>query len=56
MSEMTGKSCPDCTAALREAQRICEGCGYAIQLVPKEELIERYLRRPSPGGLFLDAG
>lgn len=49
---MDSKSCPDCLEKLREAQRICEGCGYTVELVPKEEVIERYLRRPSPGGLF----
>ncbi|HJN84773.1 MAG TPA: hypothetical protein QF873_00455 [Patescibacteria group bacterium] len=53
---MDSKSCPDCLTKLREAQRACKACGYTIELVPKEEVMERYLRRPSPGGLFWTQG
>ncbi len=49
---MKSKSCPDCLQKLKEAQRACGACGYTVELVPKEEQIERYLKRPSPGGLF----
>lgn len=47
-----GKNCPDCLETLRELQRTCGSCGYRIELVPEEEDIERYLRRPSLGGLL----
>lgn len=53
---MDSKSCPDCLQKLKEAQRACLACGYTVELVPKEEVMERYLRRPSLGGLFWTQG
>jgi len=49
---MESKSCPDCLQKLKEAQRACHACGYVVELVPREKQIDRYLKRPSPGGLF----
>lgn len=46
------KTCPECYTKLRELAAICAGCGYKIELVTKEEDIERFIRRPSPGGLL----
>ncbi|PIR47426.1 hypothetical protein COV06_03130 [Candidatus Uhrbacteria bacterium CG10_big_fil_rev_8_21_14_0_10_50_16] len=48
----TTATCPECLEKLKELQKICGSCGYTVELVPAEELIERYLKRPSPGGLF----
>lgn len=49
---MENKTCPDCLDRLRAAQKACEACGYKVELVPKEKQIEKFLKRPSPGGLF----
>ncbi len=46
------KMCPECMEKLKEAQRFCAACGYHVELVPDEVVMERFLRRPSPGGLF----
>ncbi len=46
------KTCPECLEKLKEAQRFCASCGYHVELVPDEVVKERFLRRPSPGGLF----
>lgn len=46
------KTCPECFTKLRELQALCGGCGYRVELVSKEEDMERYLKRPSLGGLF----
>ena len=37
---------------LKELQKLCGSCGYTVELVPAEEMTARYLKRPSPGGLF----
>lgn len=46
------KTCPECLEKLRELQELCKSCGYKVELVPEEEVVARYLKRPSPGGLF----
>lgn len=48
----TPKTCPECLEKFKEAQRYCESCGYHVELVTNEVVMERFLRRPSPGGLF----
>ncbi len=45
-------TCPECFTKLRELQAACDGCGYTVELVSKDEEIERFVRRLSPGGLF----
>jgi hypothetical protein len=49
---MEDKKCPDCLDKLREAQDICGACGYKVELISEEKQIERFIKRPSPGGLF----
>ena len=49
---MNTAACPDCTAALQEAQRVCHACGYTLRLEPMEAEKDRYLHRPSLGGLL----
>jgi hypothetical protein len=53
MSEKDLKNnCPDCYTKLRELQALCGQCGYKIELVTKDEEIERFINRFSVGGLF----
>lgn len=46
------KTCPECLEKLKELQELCGSCGYKVELVPEDEVMQRYLKRPSPGGLF----
>ncbi|OGL71848.1 hypothetical protein A3C17_01920 [Candidatus Uhrbacteria bacterium RIFCSPHIGHO2_02_FULL_53_13] len=52
MEQNLKKVCPECFSKLKELQKLCQGCGYKIELVTADEEIERFLRRPSPGGLL----
>ena len=52
MKSIKEKKCPDCFAKLRELQELCKGCGYKIELVTKEEEVERFIKRASLGGLL----
>ncbi len=52
MKSTNEQKCPECFVKLRELQELCGGCGYRVELVTKEEDMERYLKRPSLGGLF----
>lgn len=46
------RTCPECYTKLRELAQVCAGCGYKIELVTKDEDVERFIRRPSVGGLL----